>query len=275
MRYLTIFLALIVFSSCSEDDSVKDYREENDLEILQYLSENNLTAEKSSSGLYYIIDNPGTGEVPVTNDRVKVVYKGYFTDGTTFDESSEEGVSFTLQNLITGWMEGITYFKEGGSGKLFIPAHLGYGSKGSGNIPAGSVLIFDIELVYVNYATENDEQIQNYLSDNDIMAEKTETGLYYTINTIGTGEQPTLTNNVTVTYTGYLLDDQVFDESTDNINFDLGTLIPGFAEGMTYLNEGGSGTFFIPAHLAYGNNGAFNIPGGSVLIFNVELISIN
>nr|WP_298346972.1 FKBP-type peptidyl-prolyl cis-trans isomerase [uncultured Algibacter sp.] len=107
------------------------------------------------------------------------------------------------------------------------------------------------------------------------MAEKTETGLYYTINTIGTGEQPTLTNNVTVTYTGYLLDDQVFDESTDNINFDLGTLIPGFAEGMTYLNEGGSGTFFIPAHLAYGNNGAFNIPGGSVLIFNVELISIN
>ncbi len=275
MRYLTILLALIVFSSCSEDDSVKDYREENEQEILQYLSENNLTAEKSNSGLYYIIDNPGTGETPTISDRVKITYKGYFTDGTVFDESTEGISLFNLQNTIRGWAEGITYFKEGGSGKLLVPSHLGYGSKDERGIPGGSVLIFDIELVYVNYATENDEQIQNYLSDNDIIAEKTETGLYYTINTIGTGDQPTLTNNVTVTYSGYFLNDQVFDESTDNINFDLSTLIPGFAEGMTYLNEGGSGTFFIPAHLAFGNNGTFNIPGGSVLIFNVELISIN
>lgn len=276
MKYLKILLALIIFSSCSkDDDSVKDYREENDLEIQAYITDNNLTAEKSSSGLYYVIDNPGTGEAPVTNDRVKVIYKGYLTDGTTFDESSEEGASFTLQNLITGWMEGLTYFKEGGSGKLLIPSHLGYGSKDERGIPKGSVLIFDIELVYVNYATENDEQIQNYLSDNNITAEKTESGLYYTINTIGTGEQPSSTSNVTFTYTGYFLDDQVFDESTENVNFDLNALIPGFAEGITYLNEGGSGTFFIPAHLAYGNNGTFNIPGGSVLIFNVELISVN
>ena len=198
------------------------------------------------------------------------------TDGTEFDKSPEEGASFGfLGNLISGFAEGLTYFQEGGSGKLIIPAHLAYGDNSNGVIPAGSVLIFDIELVYVNYETENDLEIQNYLSDNDITAQKSESGLYYTIEEAGVGTQPTLTANVTVTYKGYLTDETVFDESVDNINFDLESLIKGFAEGITYFKEGGNGTLFIPAHLAYGNNGVSIIPGGAVIIFDIALISVN
>jgi FKBP-type peptidyl-prolyl cis-trans isomerase FkpA len=55
-----------------------------------------------------------------------------------------------LNQVILGWREGITYFKEGGEGILLIPSDLGYGDSGSGSIPGGAVLVFDINLIRVN-----------------------------------------------------------------------------------------------------------------------------
>ncbi|MDN3666404.1 FKBP-type peptidyl-prolyl cis-trans isomerase [Algibacter miyuki] len=127
-----------------------NYKTENDQQIVQYLEDNDLTAEKSDSGLYYIIEEEGTGDQPTQTDNVTVAYEGYYTDEESFDSSDASGVSFDLNQVIAGWTEGITYFKEGGSGKLLIPAHLAYGNYYYNGIPAGSVLIFDIDLISVN-----------------------------------------------------------------------------------------------------------------------------
>lgn len=275
MKYSIILFLLFAVVSCSTDDNIKDFRQENDEEIQAFIEANNLNAQKSNSGLYYVIDTPGAGVNPITTDRVKVAYKGYFTNGDVFDESDDDGISFNLQDVITGWTEGITYFKEGGSGKLLIPSHLAYGSSDNRGIPGGSVLIFDVELIYVNYKSENEDQIQAYISENNITTQKTETGLHYTIHNEGTGNKPTLSDNVSVTYKGYFLNGTTFDESFEAIDLDLQQVIPGFSEGLTKINEGGSATFYIPAHLAYGNNGISGIPGGSVVIFDVELKKIN
>jgi len=279
MKNILLLFSITLFIACSSDDGlnqIKDFTAENDQEIQTYLTENNLSAQKSSSGLYYIVDEEGTGSNAVNTDRVKVSYKGYYTNGTIFDESTSEGVSFNLQGVILGWAEGITYFKEGGSGKLLIPSHLAYGSNEVNGIPGGSVLIFDIELIYVNYVTENDEEIQKYLTDNSLTAQKSDSGLYYIINSEGNGTQPLSTDNVTVAYKGYLTNGEVFDESnTDGISFNLQNVIPGWTEGITYFKEGGSGQLLIPSHLAYGNNGISIIPGGAVLIFDINLISVN
>lgn len=151
MKYITFALVLSLFVSCSNNsEDEKDYVTLNDNEIVAYINENNLVAEKSVTGLYYVIDNEGTGEEPISTSNVTVAYKGYLTNGTVFDQSDAEGVSFDLQEVIAGWTEGITYFKEGGSGILLIPAHLGYGNLNVGSIPAGSVLIFDVNLISVN-----------------------------------------------------------------------------------------------------------------------------
>lgn len=149
MKYILIALALVLFTACNSEKN-DDYEAENEQEIQSYLADNNLTAQKSNSGLYYIINDQGTGAFPTTTDNVTVAYKGYFTSGSVFDESDSLGISFGLQQVIAGWTEGITYFKEGGSGVLLIPSKLAYGNDGRGSIPGGAVLIFDIELISIN-----------------------------------------------------------------------------------------------------------------------------
>ncbi|MFI1772284.1 FKBP-type peptidyl-prolyl cis-trans isomerase [Thalassobellus citreus] len=277
MKNILIAFTLILFTACNKDDAPKDYSAENDEEIQAYIASNNLAAQKSSSGLYYIIDEQGTGDKPtLLSDRVKVALKGYLTNGTVFSENTN-GISFpVLQELIPGLVEGLSYFNEGGKGKLIIPAHLAYGDNKTEEIPPGSVIIFDIELIYVNYKTENDEEIQTYLNDNDLIAEKSSTGLYYIIDELGSENQPTQTDNVTVAYKGYFLDGTVFDQSNAaGVSFNLQNVISGWTEGITYFKEGGNGKLLIPAHLAYGNSDYNGIPGGSVLIFDVNLISVN
>ena len=150
-QLLSTLLVLTLFISCSKDTkTVTDYTAKNEQEIKDYLAKNNLTAQRSTSGLYYIINEPGTGTQPTAASNVTVAYKGYFTNGNVFDQSKAEGISFGLNQVIKGWTEGIPYFKAGGSGVLLVPAHLGYGSYNYGPIPGGSVLIFDVKLISVN-----------------------------------------------------------------------------------------------------------------------------
>lgn len=153
MRHSILALLFIFFISCGNDDQPVDYVSLNEQQIQEYLAANDLEAEKSNTGLYYIIEEEGTGEQPTSSDKVRVSYKGYFLNGAVFDQSSSEGISFNLQQVISGWTEGITYFKEGGKGMLLIPSHLAYGSQDYRGIPGGSVLIFEIELIEVNGET--------------------------------------------------------------------------------------------------------------------------
>jgi FKBP-type peptidyl-prolyl cis-trans isomerase FkpA len=153
MKSTLLALISLLFVSCLSDNETSkpvDYTVQNEKEIVDYIAKNNLTATKTDSGLYYVINEAGTGAQPTSSSNVTVAYKGYFTNGNVFDQSNAAGISFGLNQVIKGWTEGIPYFKEGGNGVLLIPSHLGYGSNGSGPIPGGSVLIFDVKLIKVN-----------------------------------------------------------------------------------------------------------------------------
>lgn len=150
-QLFSALLVLTLFISCSKDKEANvDYVAKNELEIKAYIAKNNLTAQRSDTGLYYVINEPGTGAQPTATSNVTVAYKGYFTNGTAFDPGSTAGISFGLNQVIKGWTEGIQYFKTGGSGILLVPAHLGYGNYDYRGIPGGSVLIFDVKLISVN-----------------------------------------------------------------------------------------------------------------------------
>lgn len=96
----------------------------------------------------------GEGEEAISGTKVTVHYTGTFEDGREFDSSRGRG-PFTFRlgggQVIKGWDLGVAGMKEGGTRKLVIPSHLGYGSRGAGNaIPPDTTLCFEVELLSVS-----------------------------------------------------------------------------------------------------------------------------
>lgn len=140
-------LLSVTFLACT------DQIEKDRNKIEDYLQENGLVASVTDEGLYYIIEEEGTGQRPSIQDEVKVHYEGKTLDDIVFDSSYERNqpASFPLTWVIEGWQIGIPLFKEGGSGWLYIPSHLAYGKNppyGSG-LKKNEVLIFKVELLEV------------------------------------------------------------------------------------------------------------------------------
>jgi FKBP-type peptidyl-prolyl cis-trans isomerase len=107
------------------------------------------TAKKTASGLSYVILKKGTAtKQPTANDRVRVHYTGWTTDGKMFDSSVVRGqpAEFPLNGVIKGWTEGVPLMKVGEKARFWIPANLAYGDKPGHGAPSGT-LVFDIELL--------------------------------------------------------------------------------------------------------------------------------
>lgn len=146
MRFIGIFILItLTISSCTSysDEELKKF----DLEILDYLKEKNIQAERTETGLYYTIIEEGEGpEIPF-DAIITVNYKGYLTNGRSFDSQLGEPVDLHVKRLVKGWREAMLYMNVGTKAQLFIPPHLGYQSQEKEDIPANSVLIFDIHIL--------------------------------------------------------------------------------------------------------------------------------
>jgi FKBP-type peptidyl-prolyl cis-trans isomerase FkpA len=140
-----------VFSGCNKWEEGCTYEEcavkapaDQEQAVQDYLNSQGITnAVKHCSGLYYVIDEPGTGGTPEGCSAVDVTYTGSLTNGTVFDSGPTQ---LSLGSVIRGWRNGLPLIKEGGKIRLFIPPALGYGDQPNGPIPEKSILIFSIEL---------------------------------------------------------------------------------------------------------------------------------
>lgn len=145
---------------------------ETDTQIIEdYIAENNINANRTESGLYYVIENEGNGPEVEAGDMAFIHYAGYLMDGTLFDTSmkslaQQEGVYDERRDnvdgyqplevmvgqgqVIRGWDEGLALLKKGDKAKFLIPSPLAYGDRNTGGpIPPNSVLIFDLEVTDV------------------------------------------------------------------------------------------------------------------------------
>ena len=147
--------------------NIREQEKVKNMEAGRNFLEENKTKEGVTtlqSGLQYKILEEGSGIKADANDSILVHYTGSFVDGEVFQSSRDRGtpVEFHVQRMIPGWKEALQLMPEGSRWELYIPYDLAYGSRGRDGIPAGSTLIFDMELIKVikvdNVESEENEE---------------------------------------------------------------------------------------------------------------------
>jgi FKBP-type peptidyl-prolyl cis-trans isomerase FkpA len=258
----------------------------------------------SEDGYEYKYITKGEGETP--KDGEIVVYHLMYMnekDSVIFESTTEQPAVIPC-NMAQWESMGPLYkafkiIKEGDSILIKIPTKTLFAESFKAAIPpsldSAGTITFCIGASKINTQEEmeaealeaskgqlnNDiELIENFLKENNIIAQSTESGLRYVINTEGAGDHPQPGQNVSVHYTGTLMDGTKFDSSFDRnepLSFPIGQrqVIQGWDEGIALLKKGGKGTLYIPSPLAYGPRGAGGAIGpNSVLKFEVELVDI-
>ncbi len=243
-------------------------------------------AEKTASGIASKVLQEGSGEKPGPEDEVEVHYTGWLTTGEMFDSSVKRGepAVFPLNRVIKGWTEGVQLMKVGEKRRFWIPGKLAYGEAppdytfSRPGRPLGT-LVFDIELLSIPRPPEPPKDLKKPHG-----AKKTASGLKHKVLEKGSGsEHPKETDRVTVHYSGWTTDGELFDSSVERgqpASFELNRVIKGWTEGLQLMVEGEKRRFWIPGDLAYGEapKGWTYRPGGpplGTLVFDVELIKIN
>lgn len=230
-------------------------------------------AQVTDSGLGYKKLSAGEGAVrPGPRDHVTVHYTGWTTDGNMFDSSILRGApaTFPLNGVIKGWTEGLQLMETGEKARLWIPSELAYG-----NMPGRpqGMLVFDVELISVKAAPKPPE-VPADVAAPPADARITSSGLAVKTLKPGTGSShPSASSMVTVHYSGWTTDGELFDSSIlrgQPASFPLNRVIPGWTEGLQLMTEGEKARLWIPVELAYNNQ-----PGApkGMLVFDVELLS--
>ncbi len=162
-KYLLLLSVVIVgLSACKKVDFAAEQATIDEAKIQAYIAANPSTTgglTKDASGIYYKIEKPGDGDTPTATSKVKINYTGKLLNGSVFE--SRSGYTSTLSSFIQGFQTGLLKIKggtinagsevpgTGGKIMLIIPSSLAYGANSTGNIPANSVIIFNVELIGV------------------------------------------------------------------------------------------------------------------------------
>ena len=272
----------------SDEDASEEVSEESDQEPLTLEGSFDIFGgadaeefDSTGSGLQYIVFEEGNGEFPEAGQVVSVHYTGYLTDGTIFDSSRDRGQPFSFPlgqgSVIAGWDEGIGLLSEGSNGRLIIPPELAYGDTGAGAlIQPGDTLVFDVELVEILPPPPEAPQT---VDESDFIV--TESGVKYFDFQEGDGATAEEGQIITVHFTGWIENGEMFDSSLLRgqpiaLILGAGQVIPGWEEGMQNMKVGGSRQIIIPPELAFGEEGAGGgiIPPNSTLVFEVEVVDV-
>lgn len=283
MKYLLLFIPLLLFYSCSESTGYK----------------------KSQSGLEYIFftENPdGIKPGPEDIMELEMVYRTD-NDSVLFDSREIIGSPFRMKQKgynpdVATIEEGLAMMHVGDSARFIVDAETFFLVTQGREIPAGikpgTRLIFDVKMKNIfnmetykaqkqeNFASSAQEEetiLKSYLQTSNITTEPTSSGLYFVEELKGKGKKPEAGKKVIVHYTGTFINGQIFDSSLQRnepfeFTFGAGEVIPGLEEGVSYMKEGGKATLIIPSHIAYGDKQVGKIPPFSTLIFYVELLEV-
>ena len=251
------------------------------------------------SGLKYKILKKGTGRRASVGEIMTINFSITYKDtvlNTTKNFGGAVDVTLMASQFKGDIMEGLSIINEGDSALFLISTDSFYrGREMPKKILKGDFVNFNVKLYKVRTVAEAQKEkeekmaaqlgkdtliIKDYINTNHINAQRTPYGIYYTINKKGNGGPAMTGKQVSVHYTGKFLDGKIFDSSIDKgkpITFTLGVgrVIPGWDKGIALLNEGDVATLLIPSTLGYGSKGSGPIPPNTILMFEVEVVSVD
>lgn len=281
---LSLILSVTVFTSCinNADNSFAGY-------------------DKTDSGLYYKFYNDIEGNNPQIMDIMDVFISCKINDTLVIMPENRNLIQLGESMFKGDIYEGLSMMSIGDSASFIVRTDSTlitlFGMPVlPPNVTADDILKFEVKLndfypkselkkrqigyikeAFPEETVKAENELEQYLKDNNITATPTETGLYYVKTKDGNGENPQPETLVKVHYTGKLLDGTVFDSSEDSnepFQFVLGVgqVISGWDEGIQLMSKGEKGVLYIPFYLAYVDRQAGIIPPFSNLIFEVELV---
>lgn len=269
----------------SVDSSTEQYTQ-NDSDIKNYVTKSGEQWTSSSTGLYYrtLVAKP-TAKQATIGEEVEFTYRATnMLTGAVVDTTIKGfPVYYPLgvNSILPGLEEGVSLMREGETTAMLIPSYLGYGSEAKSNLPAYSVVRFDVTL---NRSRTQEEQINEYITAQKFMnIESTGTGLrFIKTKEVAGASTPGIGQTLTIKYKGKMLRSASAFDSTGTGTFDavLGrnSYVKGFEEGLAKLKIGESATIVFPSSLGYGTTGVISgnryvITPYAPLRFDIELVS--
>jgi FKBP-type peptidyl-prolyl cis-trans isomerase len=274
-------------TSCMKSvDSTTEQYTENDNNIKDYVTKSGAQWTSSSTGLYYrTLVAKSTAKQATIGEEVEFTYKATNMLTGAFVDSTIKGypVYYPLgvNSILAGLEEGVSLTREGETTALLIPSYLGYGGEAKTNLPAYSVVRFDITL---NRSRTQDEQINEYITAQKFTnVESTGTGLrFIKTKEVAGASSPGIGQTLTVKYKGKMLRSATAFDSTGTGTYDavLGrnSYVKGFEEGLSKLKIGEAATIIFPSSLGYGTDGRVSnnryvITPYAPLRFDIEVVS--
>ena len=291
LGYWLIMMAVLGTVACKDklDNTDENELQKNEASIQTYLTTNNLSATRDSSGLYFVKrENNPQGIKPNAGDEVAIYYQMYNLEGRLIDSTetaARKPIRFPLgiNYLLPGMERGISLMRTGEKMTLLLPFYLAFGTSArpatatSPAIPAYSPIRVEMQLVEVRNEAK---QIADYVKAKDyFVSETTASGITIIRQNTVVGDTLGKGKSASVNYVGKLLKDTQFDKGTFQFVTGTGATVPGFDEGIRRLRKGEKAILIFPSSLGYGARGQVNqqqtayvIPPYAPLVFEIEVL---
>lgn len=286
LNLILISLGFILFSCSDKLDDPQSTIDADEQRIQRYISDNNLNASRSNSGLYHIVDvDSSMARKPVASDVIEISYKvSLLETGEVFGEQDNYTFQPSVGSFMTGLTEGVLLMGEGGKSTFLVPSHLAFasatGTLGGVFVPENSIVILEIVLKDVRSLAEQekveDQIIKDYMTANDLIPTSDSLGVYRIVVQQGGTNRPQDLEKISVSYSGKVLNGEPFD-SSEYFPFTVkeNSLISGWNIGIAMMHKKEKATIIIPSHLAYGAGGSGsrgNIPPFTPIVFTIEIL---
>ncbi len=279
-KFVLLVFGLALLGSCLEKPESEIINKEL-VSIEEYFDQNDTTGwnvEESTSGLFYRIHEKGDGDSATISDIVVSDVSIIDFQGNVLYDSEFRGewhTSLDATSFLTlGMKEAYQLINVGGRITAYMPSELAYGS--AGLLAEGILPNEDFAMVIEHVRIK--QSIIDYIAEHELDAHPVNGQLYYVVEEPGEGDNPTDGDEVTVHYTGTLLDGTEFDSSVGGnpISFVIGsgTVIEGWDWGIPLFKKGGKGILLIPHQMGYGSQPVGDIPPYEALRFDIEIVDI-